>query len=149
MRARATKTLQLNIPPYGTPGVPSRQDLEWLKGLYDSLWAHTAERRVIRTRKITQVELDRVVTMIRNHVLPCAMGSGPYGDLSVNVYENLEVPDVRPILLFGMHEDHLGWGGTWDMRFDELSKLTHTPENEKLCNFYRLPAPGPRERYTY
>lgn len=146
----AEKALKFQDAPYGHPHALVDKDKEWFRELFESLWSSSQSMRGwLWGGRLTQRQIDKVIRLTKQHVLPCVMGSGPYGDLSVHLYDHVDVPVVEPEILFGFHETHLGWGGTFDLRFAELSKLTHTPENENICKFYNLPAPKPKCRYSY
>jgi hypothetical protein len=142
---RGQPAILLDPPPYGAVSPLPPSDTSWFKELFETIW----DQDLNPHGRLTQEQVTRITKLVRGHLLPCAMGSGPYGDLSINVYEHVDVPSVRPAILFGFHELHLGWNYNWEERFEELSKLTHTPENENICRFYGLPLPRPREQYAY
>jgi len=84
--------------------------------------------------------------------LPCVLGSGPYGNLSMRIFGHSDFPEVPPDPLISIGEKHIGLPAgfdRWNERFDWFSQFTHSDSNREILDFYGLPKPERRERYEY
>lgn len=124
-----------------------------LRQLNDDIWEKLSDSDGrYACRKLTPEEKSIVVDSIWRYDLPCVLGSGPLGDLSVTVFGHSPFPEVRPDSLIKIHQNHLDLPSGivhWNERFDWFSQFTHRPRNLELATFYGLPSPGPRESYEY
>jgi hypothetical protein len=102
--------------------------------------------------KLTKTEREWILDLIGEHVLPCVLHSGPYGELSFAVFDHSSLPGIHPEQVISLSEEHFGLRGTfkdWQKRFDALSKVTHSPRNREVLTFYKFPEPGPASDYDY
>jgi hypothetical protein len=91
-----------------------------------------------------------VLRIIKECELPCVMDSGPYGGLSMAVYDHIVAPGQYPDCLIVLDQDHvINKAKTWDQCFEFLSQFTHNDRNRELADMYRLPKPEPKRRYEY
>jgi hypothetical protein len=84
--------------------------------------------------------------------LPCILRSGPYGELSFDVYNHAEFPGIQPERLASFHEEHFNLRGTfkgWDEKFKFVCEIRHNEKNRKVLEFYKLPKPRSAYDYSY
>ncbi len=134
----------------------SEQDACWLRRLDDDIWRRTKDRFGSEhpfeiEGSLSPEDLARVGKLITTHTLPCALGSGIYGNLFMSVFDHqesiLRAPGDRVITL---GQRHIFSSSTpWNERFAWFSAYTHTAENRRLCAFYGLPEPLNRGHYEY
>lgn len=132
-------------------------DRVFLMALHSEIWVHSRDR-VGRTHSFPNRErplgssgLFRVLELVEQCELPCLMHSGPYGGLSISIYEHAEAPGAPPEMLIALDEDHFfdGKAPEWDERFDLMAVYTHNERNKELCALYGLPAPREKDSYRY
>lgn len=133
-------------------------DRLFFRGLEDTIWERSKDRfggvHSFAQGVLSEENVTRVLTLIREHSLPCILGSGPYAGLSVAIYDHSPLPAVPPEFLVAFAHQHIPatkdtTAYTWDKRWDWFSALTHTDENRAICEFYKLPLPEPKSRYVY
>jgi len=143
---------------YGLPSRVSPEDAAWLKKLDGEIWDRSKDRFgsthsfESHKRKLLKEELKRVLKLVVDHRLPCVLGSGPYGNLSMSIWDHSDVPQVRPDRLISLGEDHVGLEkgfDRWDDRFKWFSAYTHSDEVRQVLAFYNMPMPEPKLRYEY
>jgi len=133
-------------------------DRKFMLDLHSAIWRHTVD---VYGRKhsfpvaeppLTDAQRMRAERLIRQNELPCVMHSGPYAELSIVVYDHIMYPGDRPAFLLALSEEHFGLqrgAGTWDARFDFMSRFTHTERNKEVCELYDLPQPLLKRAYAY
>ncbi len=155
---RASRPLPLKVS-YGNPSPLNEEDRRFLKELDEKVWNRSSDRfgaiHSFPKRTLTREEESRVLQLIGAHVLPCVMGSGPYGELSFSVYGHTTAPGSKPECLASFGEDHLSNFGKdraferWKFRFEAMSALTHCQRNRQILSFYGMPAPRRADEYSY
>lgn len=131
-------------------------DVTRLRALDKAIWNRSKDRFNFThsfpnyKRPIAAEELKYVLKLIRKHELPCVLGSGPYGNLSMAVYQHAPYVGVPLERLISLAAEHLGVSKRdWDKQFDAFAKYTHSDRNRELLKFYGARAPGPRNDYAY
>lgn len=136
----------------------SADDITWLTTVDWNIWNRSRDRFGMthafpkREEALRTEDLARVLALVTTCQLPCVLGSGPYGGLSMAVYGHCESPGVRPDRLIVLDAVHVGLSGAhvdWNENFEWFEKYTHTSRNYDLCAFYKLPLPKERRHYEY
>lgn len=140
----------------------SKEEQQFFEGLATTIWVrlpdqfgHTHLFPSAQFEPVDEPQIERVLRVIEEHQLPCVLESGPYGELSVAIFDHSAAVGVPPECLLRLSERHIpdlrSMTGHkhWADRFIWLSKLTHTHANMRLCQFYGLPEPLPDHRYQY
>lgn len=130
---------------------------EWLRNMNDEIWKrdfvdNTGMRHEFMSRELSADERSVVQGVIMQFGLPCVLHSGPYGNLSMIVYDHSDFPEIPPEPLFHIGEKHVGLPPgfqNWNERFDWFARYTHTDKNRRLLRFYGLQDSEARERYEY
>jgi hypothetical protein len=162
MTAKTKSKVSFDPVVYGLdlPCEVSQEDREWCLQVNQKIWRFTIDRLGLThgfpstDRKLTRSELTRMLKLITDHKLPCVLHSGPYGGLSMSVYDHVDyAPDIKPGRLFEIDERHvwteLARDITWDDHFNWFSRYTHNDVNRQMVAFYKLPEPQPKGRYEY
>lgn len=148
------------------PAEPLSEDtVETLRAWNERIWNRSRDRFgsthafANEKRPLTKRERQFILNLIEDHELPCVLHSGPYGNLSMSVFNHVDEPSLmsREHIVIQLSEEHMfgedyrdneGFS-KWDKRFDAFAKYTHSERNRELCRFYGLPTPAKRERYEY
>ena len=121
------------------------------------LWTRVTERKMshaFEKRVMTPEEKEKALGLIRAKCLPCVLGSGPYGNLFLVVYDHSELPGVPPeiVAIFGdrhFPETAKTTFATWLTSWEFFSALSHSKKNREVIAFYGLEAPKGLEYYEY
>lgn len=131
-------------------------DRTWLSDLDVEIWDRQRDRlgggHEFANRELSGADLERIIQLVERHRLPCVLGSGPYGNLSMGIFDHSDFPGVPPEHLLSIGEKHVDLPtgfDNWGERFDWFSRFTHSDSNREMAAFYGLPSPKPRERYEY
>jgi hypothetical protein len=148
----------MKTPEYGTPTPLSAEDVVKLREMDQSIWKRSKDRFGHThafpkdNRALSEKDQEYVLDLIGQHVLPCSLRSGPYGELSFSVFNHSEMPDIPPERVISLSEEHFGLKGTfetWMLVFNEMSKVTHSQRNREVLAYYQFNPPGPASDYEY
>jgi hypothetical protein len=153
---KSTRPLEVK---YGTPSPLSSEERAFLSDLDKKIWNRSTDdlgyEHAFPSSVLTDDERVRILDLIGSHVLPCIMCSSVYGSLSIDVADHPFAPGITPERIISISEDHfnkfnIGPGfDKWGDRFDAISPLTHNDRNRQICEYYKLPLPGPKSSYGY
>jgi len=142
---------------YGHPAPLTQDERAWLVQLDDDLWTRMRERKMnhaFEKRVMTPEEKEKVLGLIHAKCLPCELGSGPYGNLFLVVYDHSELPGVpaEMVAVFGdghFPETAKTTFATWLTSWEFFSALTHSEKNREMLAFYGLDVPKSMSHYEY
>lgn len=142
---------------YGKPESVDTEVKAWCQKVDEEIWDRSKDRFGTShwfesdKRKLKKSELNKLLKLIISNKLPCILHSGPYGNLSMSVYDHSDVPGIKPDRLFSLGEKHtrLPERTAWDTRFEWFAKYTHSIENQQIVDFYKLPEIKQKGYYEY